>query len=189
MAVDLWTLPHSRLTSTITDDLELNFYSRCPPEGRPRHLRERFPDVAEASRTPTDTELEDLPSKEKGQPAVAKDNSPTAKYDSSFPKALHQTFFNRIWAAGVLKLFSGEFLSFVLWVWVPNATTSDTLKTTTPLLTKVIFAWLTESYIYNRLSDEQRALAGLGKPKGIGYGIGLAFALFVMQRVFDALYP
>jgi ATP-binding cassette subfamily C (CFTR/MRP) protein 1 len=59
--------------------------------------------------------------------------------------------------------------------------TLDVLKTTTPLLTKVILTWLTQSYIYYQLSDEQRASGILQEPRGIGYGIGLAFALFAMQ--------
>lgn len=60
-------------------------------------------------------------------------------------------------------------------------TTQDVLKTTTPLLNKVIFTWLTQSYIYYHLSDEQKESGVLKKPRGIGYGIGLAVALFAMQ--------
>ncbi|KAF5370913.1 hypothetical protein D9615_009789 [Tricholomella constricta] len=86
-------------------------------------------------------------------------------YDSSLFKALHASFFNRIWIAGVLHLLS------------------DVLRTTTPLLNKVILTWLTNSYVYYRLSDEQKASGIVKEPQGIGYGIGLAFALFVMQQV------
>lgn len=38
--------------------------------------------------------------------------------------------------------------------------------------------------MYFGLTDAERAAAvadGLSKPKGLGYGIGLAFALFIMQ--------
>lgn len=59
----------------------------------------------------------------------------------------------------------------------------DTLKTTTPLLSKVILAWLTDSYIFYHLSDTQRAAFGIKQPQGIGYGIGLAIGLFAMQGV------
>jgi hypothetical protein len=58
---------------------------------------------------------------------------------------------------------------------------ADTLKTTTPLLNKVILTWLAESYIYYNLSDQEKASGIIPKPKGIGYGIGLAFGLFAMQ--------
>lgn len=60
---------------------------------------------------------------------------------------------------------------------------TETLKTTTPLVTKVILTWLSERYIYYRLLDQggEEAVSEMSKPKGIGYGIGLAFALFVMQ--------
>ena len=53
------------------------------------------------------------------------------------------------------------------------------MKTTTPLLNKVILTWLAKSYVYARLPDAQRQ--AMEAPQGIGYGIGLAVALFVMQ--------
>jgi hypothetical protein len=58
---------------------------------------------------------------------------------------------------------------------------TDTLQTTTPLVNKIILTWLTDTYIYYRLTDEQKAAGDFKQPRGIGYGIGLAFALFVMQ--------
>jgi ATP-binding cassette, subfamily C (CFTR/MRP), member 1 len=105
-------------------------------------------------------------------------------YDESLPKALHETFFYRWWLAGFLKLASGKLLSrterinsyFVL----------DTLKTTTPLVTKVLLIWLEESYVYHRLTPAEKAAAQFKKPKGIGYGIGVAFALFAMQGGFPS---
>lgn len=63
----------------------------------------------------------------------------------------------------------------------PLSLSLDTLKTTTPLLNKVILTWLAESYAYWHLTDAEKALAGIKAPRGIGYGIGLAVALFVMQ--------
>ena len=59
----------------------------------------------------------------------------------------------------------------------------DALKTTTPLLNKVILTWLTDSYIYVRTTEVQRTVLGIPKPRGIGYGIGLAVALFIMQGI------
>ncbi len=64
----------------------------------------------------------------------------------------------------------------------------DTLKTTTPLVTKVILAWLTDSFTYFHATELERAELGLKKPRGIGYGIGLAVALFVMQGAFFMLH-
>ncbi|KAJ7320835.1 multidrug resistance-associated ABC transporter [Mycena albidolilacea] len=58
-----------------------------------------------------------------------------------------------------------------------------TLKTTTPLLTKVILTWLTESYIIYHATEAEKASGLLPKPRGIGYGIGLACVLFVMQAM------
>ncbi|KAJ7630119.1 multidrug resistance-associated ABC transporter [Mycena polygramma] len=90
---------------------------------------------------------------------------PKPQYDSSLFAALHRTFYWRIWFGGILKLFA------------------DTLKTTTPLLTKVLLTWLTESYIVYHATDAQKASGLLPKPQGIGYGIGLGVALFAMQEV------
>ncbi|KAG5351318.1 hypothetical protein C0989_006977 [Termitomyces sp. Mn162] len=105
-----------------------------------------------------DSDMKEVTEKESDE--AAKDLS---VYDSSLFKALHTAFFKRIWIAGALHLCS------------------DTLKTLTPLLNKVILTWLTNSYVYFRLSDEQKASGIIERPRGIGYGIGLAFALFVMQ--------
>lgn len=51
-------------------------------------------------------------------------------------------------------------------------------------MTKVILTWLTESFTYVRATEAERTELGLTKPRGIGYGIGLAIALFVMQGVY-----
>ena len=76
----------------------------------------------------------------------------------------------RWWTAGILKLVA------------------ETLKTTTPLVTKVFLTWLTEAYIWHRLSSAEQAESGLTKPRSIGYGIGLAFALFAMQEVASLVF-
>jgi ATP-binding cassette subfamily C (CFTR/MRP) protein 1 len=104
------------------------------------------------------------------------------KYDESLFKAIHRTFFTQIWTAGVLKLVSGDIYSVFLCFRVLKEP-QDTLKTTTPLLNKVILTWLTDSYIYVRTTEAQRAVLGIPKPRGIGYGIGLAVALFMMQGI------
>ena len=64
---------------------------------------------------------------------------------------------------------------------------TDTLNTTTPLISKLLLTWLTEAYVYHRLTDEEKASGILAKPRGIGYGIGLAFAMFAMQGAFSLL--
>jgi hypothetical protein len=40
ISADLWQLPQSELTASITDKVETNFYSRCPPEKRPAFMKE-----------------------------------------------------------------------------------------------------------------------------------------------------
>lgn len=73
----------------------------------------------------------------------------------------------------VLKRLPYSYIALIL--------ASDTLKTTTPLVNKVLLNWLTNSYVFYHASEAERSFLGLDKPQGIGYGIGLAFALFVMQ--------
>ena len=190
---------------TITDDIESHFYLRCPPEKRPRYMGESSPANAEMERCSDEMKLEErLPVEMVATPSTRttvsqesesskpeegltsrtwfrrgkKDGKP--KYDESLFKAIHRTFFTRIWTAGFLKLISGEALLRCLCSHILKEY-QDTLKTTTPLLTKVILTWLTDSYIYVRNTEAQRAVLGISKPRGIGYGIGLAVALFVMQ--------
>lgn len=61
----------------------------------------------------------------------------------------------------------------------------DTLQTTTPLVNQKLLNWLEERYYYAKLPAADRDL--IGQPHGIGYGIGLAFAIFVMQEVSSLL--
>jgi ATP-binding cassette subfamily C (CFTR/MRP) protein 1 len=117
---------------------------------------------------------------------VKKENAPPKpadkKYDRSLTKALHATFWKRWWLTGLARLVA------------------DTLKTTSPLVNKALLTWLTEVYIYYRIPEEARSLFPVsrrslrflrssihilqgGAPRGIGYGIGLVFALFAMQEV------
>ncbi|KAI0795014.1 multidrug resistance-associated ABC transporter [Abortiporus biennis] len=186
---DLWQLPTKRLTTNLTDRVEKNFYARCAPEKRPLFMRERENLVDPQTEASSATEIVEETSKpylstdpEKASTSI--DGSPRLgipatdkkgrkqqhkppgqpQYDASLLKALHTTFFYRWWGAGIFKLCS------------------DTLKTTTPLLNKVLLTWLTASFTYYKASEEERAQFGLSKPHGIGYGIGLAFALFVMQE-------
>ncbi|KAF5360291.1 hypothetical protein D9758_009169 [Tetrapyrgos nigripes] len=174
---DLWELPDDRQTAQLTDMLETNFFTRCPPEQRPWHLREKLrrPNerIEDTSLTsvdekdnvvPKETELPDETTDEKSGKR-AKQKKPKSPYDSSLPKALFVTFRTRWLLSGALKLCA------------------DTLKTTTPLVNKVLLTWLTESYIYSRLTDEQRASGILSRPQGIGYGIGIGVAIFAMQEV------
>ncbi|KAG6916304.1 hypothetical protein DXG01_007461 [Tephrocybe rancida] len=158
---DLWQLPNERLAESITNDFETEYYSRCPPNERPSSFRQNDPELEVSERgVDADSITEDKETKLDStiKPALSSGKTTTKEpvYDSSVFKALHAVFFKRIWIA-------------------------DVLKTTTPLLNKVLLTWLTKSYIYYRLSDEEKASGILEKPRGIGYGIGLAFALFVMQ--------
>ncbi|KAJ3481401.1 hypothetical protein NLI96_g7684 [Meripilus lineatus] len=161
---DLWALPTKQLTENLTNDVEQRFYARCPPEQRPRVLSQNAVGTAAINNVTEDTNVAGGILSERGT-ANESDNedSNNKRYDSSLLKALHSTFFWSWWGSGILKLVS------------------DTLKTTTPLVNKVLLNWLTNSYVFYHASEAERSFLGLDKPQGIGYGIGLAFALFVMQ--------
>ncbi|RDX54457.1 multidrug resistance-associated ABC transporter [Lentinus brumalis] len=182
---DFWSLPDYRLTGNMTERVEQSFYNQCLPEERPAFLFEsgdaplkntttntngkvsrqstQSPDTEE--KTVHDEQGTDKPgSDSKASPERSNAKAGKKHKDPSLLRALHKVFWLQFWTAGVLKLFS------------------DTLNTTTPLVNQVLLSWLTRSYVYYRASEEQRTAFGLSKPQGIGYGIGLAFAVFVMQE-------
>ena len=46
-----------------------------------------------------------------------------------------------------------------------------------------MLGWLAEAYLFDHLdADGRSTYFQNGAPRGIGYGIGLAFALFAMQE-------
>ncbi|KAI0701736.1 multidrug resistance-associated ABC transporter [Earliella scabrosa] len=170
---DFWSLPSYRLTANLATRVEHAFYARCPPEERPTLGDEASGphgggDVTrQSSGTAADDPLTDPKTSQVpdagNQAGVRSSKKP--KYDASLPKALHAVFWVQFWIAGCLKLFS------------------DTLNTTTPLVNQLLLAWLTSSFVYARASDQERAALDLQQPQGIGYGIGLGFAVFAMQEI------
>ena len=190
LRLDLWELPQTRHTDTITADVERNFYSRCPPNKRPAHMHRLASDTShsDSDPEPRKTESQSPVSEEKDDKPGNVESSETEetakKYDESLFKALHRTFFKRIWVSAVLLVISGKrksTFSECIGFLVTLIYTSDTLRTTTPLLNQVILTWLVDCYVYFNLSEAERTATAISKPRGIGYGIGLAFALFVMQ--------
>ncbi|KAL1706525.1 P-loop containing nucleoside triphosphate hydrolase protein [Schizophyllum commune] len=167
---DLWSLPEKLSTGSIADRLEYNFYVRCPPEQRPLVVRERHPALASGVPAAQGKERDEKTLAEvSSTPAEAKegDKQPTkSPYDESLIKAIHRTVLLRWWLGGLFKVLG------------------DTLRTTSPLIQKVMLGWLAEAYLFDHLdADGRDSYFPNGAPRGIGYGIGLAFALFAMQEV------
>ncbi|KAF8192931.1 multidrug resistance-associated ABC transporter [Pholiota molesta] len=163
---DFWELPPSRHASALTDAMERNFYMRCPPEKRPLFMRNAAANDSEVTAIVTEANINE---KMEYVPGPEASSTTASTYDESLFKALYQTFKRRIWGSGILLLVS------------------DTIRTTSPLVNKVFITWLTDSYVYFRLTESERALAatqGFTKPRGIGYGIGLAFAIYVIGNIF-----
>ncbi|KAF8984488.1 P-loop containing nucleoside triphosphate hydrolase protein [Cyathus striatus] len=159
---DFWQLPRSRLTSSITDKVESNFYSRCPEEKRPPSWRSSQKTCDEDSEK-VDCDYPPPQPKTDPKPAVV------AVQDASLFSALFQTFKTPIYFSGILKLSAGIDIA-------------EHFADYNSLLNKVLLNWLVASFVYVRTSEDERAALGLTPPRGIGYGIGLAFALFVMQE-------
>ncbi|KAJ3847227.1 multidrug resistance-associated ABC transporter [Lentinula lateritia] len=152
---DLWSLPPSQLTSNLTDKLEQAFYSNG----------------TDTQRTVTRNvgRVGELESNEKtdSQALEEQENPNEATVQVPLPMAIHRQFFWQCWSTGFLVLIA------------------QTLTTLTPLVTKVLLTWLTESYVFSHLSSAEQAepsTLGLTKPQGIGYGVGVAIGLFVMQQ-------
>ena len=129
--LDLWDLPDSQLTSSLTTEVEENFYARCPPEKRPEFYGSRTSPSASPKEEETVSELitplrsEDDSEKKDDQKETSQpkkswfqmkpktfktDSEGNRKYDSSLLKALHRTFFVRWWTSGLLVLIAGGFL-------------------------------------------------------------------------------
>ncbi|KAI5122830.1 hypothetical protein M0805_003125 [Coniferiporia weirii] len=198
---DLWTLPAERRTAALASLIEANFYVRVPASNRPVQFRERRGSTAggDADEKKRDEdnggyEVEenekDLEKAKDGQaggssmpelsnasaskgarkarppPAFLRQRSrpgpdgKEVKY-SKHPllAAIHAAFFWRWWVAGSMKLCA------------------DTLNTTTPLITKLLLAWLAEAFAFAQ-SD-----GATPRPRSVGYGIGLGVALFAMQEL------
>ncbi|KAF7792646.1 hypothetical protein EIP86_003743 [Pleurotus ostreatoroseus] len=110
----LWELSRQRQTDTLSQEVERNFYERCPPELRPVTLRpasntEDFDE--KVSSTDLDKDAQPNEHNAAAQHSHDEKHAPKKKYDASLTKALHKTFFWRIWIAGVLKLMSGPYTS------------------------------------------------------------------------------
>ncbi|KAH8110164.1 multidrug resistance-associated ABC transporter [Phellopilus nigrolimitatus] len=93
--------------------------------------------------------------------------------------AVHSAFFWRWWIAGSLKLCAGGFLDHadILHANLAEDCQIDTLNTTSPLVTRLLLAWLTEAFTFAHSGSTSP------RPRGIGYGVGLGVALFAMQEV------
>jgi len=59
--------------------------------------------------------------------------------------------------------------------------TSDALKLTSPLVTRLIIEQLILAYTYHQAEASGTSLDGLEQPRSVGYGIGLAAGLFAME--------
>ncbi|KAF6760644.1 cadmium ion transporter [Ephemerocybe angulata] len=169
---DLWSLPDERSTEFVTDELERQYFLRCEPVKRPKHLWDELARIeaanpkAQVAAAPVGTEKAEKGSDDDEAGSAAADvNPPPSPYDGSLAKALFKLVYSQLCMSGVLTLIA------------------DTLRTTTPLVSKVLLNWLVASYVYVRVGETERAALGLATPRGIAYGIGVGIGIFAMQAV------
>ncbi|KAJ3738756.1 ABC transporter type 1, transmembrane domain-containing protein, partial [Lentinula detonsa] len=143
----LWSLPHSRLTSHLTDELERHFYSILPDEKQAAPSSYQSADHVTRSDETEKTEMRENPNEQ-----------------VSLLKAIYRQFFWQCWYTGSLTLIA------------------QTLPTLTPLVTKALLTWLTDSYVFFHLSPAEKQESLSSEPQGIGYGVGVAIGLFFMQQ-------
>jgi len=109
---DLWELDESRRSDAIASRLERNFYSRCPPEKRPRYLKEQ--EAFTPTEEVTGEKLEPGLSKSETPQEDLENNSEARRkvYDESLVFALEKTFRYHFWLGGILQLIGG--MAYVL---------------------------------------------------------------------------
>lgn len=113
------------LTESLSAEIEQNFYSRCPPEKRPKTAHDTFhdastsvsradsPQVGKNEKVEEETSSTSVPDAEKAEiksrkgAKAGRKSSKEPKQDSSLLMALHNTFFWPWWMSGLLKLASG----------------------------------------------------------------------------------
>ncbi|KAJ7472999.1 ABC transporter type 1, transmembrane domain-containing protein [Mycena galericulata] len=99
-----------------------NFYPRCPREQRPAYFHGKS-----EGEVNTETASDGFLDEKKGDASESKDKStetprrfwqrkPKKQFDSSLFRAVHNTFFWRIWTGGLFKLLSGIGLACALFV-------------------------------------------------------------------------
>ncbi|CAG7855058.1 Canalicular multispecific organic anion transporter 1 AltName: Full=ATP-binding cassette sub-family C member 2 [Serendipita indica DSM 11827] len=161
---DLWVLDDPRLSENLGARLERNFYERCPPEKRPRHIQEQgilsARDERFGARGERSSETSEKESPEEIEHGLTPEEEKRRKkaYDEALVFALEKTFRYKFWMGGIVQLIG------------------DSLSTTSPLVTKALLQFLVDSYLHARYP----AVYPKGPP--IGKGIGLAFGLFLMQQ-------
>lgn len=157
---DLWSLPDEKLTTILAEHTERAFFTRHSPDERPSLLRTTDSNPSKSDESPPFTLNESTSN-------IDSPTDKTSKQNPSLTLTLFRTFRTSFVLGGL-----GFFIASML-------------QTTVPLVTRELLSWLSKTYEWHRLGDEARAqakAAGDAAPRDVGYGLGLAFALFAMQE-------
>lgn len=185
----------------MSDRLERNFYNRCPPSRRPSHLgrcAEEQPLSSNGCSTHQEAVSEKNQAAGESQAAgpleqragrllsrlnpwsrrrkdikvtqgkldrEADEDGKHRYYDSSLAIALLQTTWRPLLIATAFKA------------------ARSILDTTSSLVTKQLIVYITTSHSWSNAGDDARTTGGIGAPKPISHGIGLAVGLALMQEV------
>jgi ATP-binding cassette, subfamily C (CFTR/MRP), member 1 len=108
------------LTASLTDDLEKEFYKRCPPEQKPYFMRDKTSLDAKdgdsgSSTISTPSDVEKGVKQEKGGKPEGEDKGKKKqKADYKLLHALYSVFWLRWWTAGIMKLIGGKY-ALIFW--------------------------------------------------------------------------
>lgn len=196
---DVWHLDDARLTKTLSDKLERNFFDRCPPSRRPAHL----------GGSPRESAAQDgsVSSSSEG----SNDEKSTAKvfYEGSLLQSGCLLSHLNPWyrrrkdtkvAEGKLDCEADEHgkhryydsslaIALLQTTWRPLLIATafkmgrSILDTTSSLVTKQLITYITASHAWGKASESERIAGALTVPKQISHGVGLAVGLALMQEV------
>ncbi|KZV84227.1 ATP-dependent bile acid permease [Exidia glandulosa HHB12029] len=159
---DLWEMDAARQASNLTDTLEKSFYDRAPPFKRPRAGGERPNYGSTSDPVGKDDHGPDVTvqSLRSATPLTPAKARAGKRYDMSLLKAIYTTYIVRIWVSS-----------------------PGVLKVATPLVTKLLIQYITDAF-----NDAHNAPGEPDHARSVGYGFGLAVAIFAMGQIASLLH-
>lgn len=178
-------MDEGRSARRVADGVESQFYDRCPPFKRPQHLRPpKYRSAPPVTAAGSDEHV-----------STAKPEEPKKKYSMSLLGALHS-------GASSLLLLAVLIIRSILLEdmdlrrvarhcghaqhdhsCVPAlASGLACIHYLAALVSKLLIAYITTAYVAHKAGPEAVDAGLVATPRPVGYGIGMAFAIFAMQE-------
>nr|XP_019009246.1 uncharacterized protein I206_05894 [Kwoniella pini CBS 10737]OCF48027.1 hypothetical protein I206_05894 [Kwoniella pini CBS 10737] len=201
---DLWSLSEDLKCQTHAERLQKHFMRRMPPSRRPKSSQnEETPlngksAVYNEKQGSTDTrykERDEIENNAVITTSETKIGEPSPEHIKLYGKKKAQKI-----AYDTLVIEDGKEYDMSLWYagyfafWHPYWTAvilnvfGKAIRVAAPLVTKKLIEYLTISHDYYKAQQDGTSLEGLEAPQKVGYGIGLAIALFAMQFIPSLLF-